>query len=376
MKKIYVLGAGMVGSLIAYYCNKFQDAEVTSVDINQDNLSKLQKKTGRIRTITADLSDTSVIKNKISDADIVISAVPGFMGYRTLEAIIDSGKNCVDISFFPENPFDLHEAAVNKKLKAVVDCGVAPGFSNMILGYFNKNNTVKSFECCVGGLPLTRTLPWQYKAPFSPVDVLEEYTRPARYVKNHELISVDPFARVDQIESSYAGTLDAFISDGLRTLITTQKVPDMVEKTLRYPGHVQLIKILKDSGFLSKEPVQVKGEKISPIDLTSSLLFREWKLKDDDPEMTYLFANVEFNDGNKTRVELFDERDYETGFSSMARTTGLTCVAAILLMLNGRISGEGIIPPETLASQKGNFKMIVRFLQSKGIFLTRKTPVL
>ncbi|MCK6605597.1 MAG: saccharopine dehydrogenase NADP-binding domain-containing protein [Ignavibacteriaceae bacterium] len=372
MKKIYVLGAGMVGSLIAFYCSKFQDAEVTSADINPDNLKKIKNKISQIKTVTADLSDASTIKKLVSDADIVISAVPGFMGYQTLKAIIDAGKNCVDISFFPEDPFELHEAAVNKGVKAVVDCGVAPGFSNMILGYFNKNNTVKSFECCVGGLPLTRTLPWQYKAPFSPVDVLEEYTRPARYIKNHELVSVDPFAHIEQVESSYAGTLDAFISDGLRTLITTQKVPDMVEKTLRYPGHVQLVKVLKDSGFLSKEPVSVKGADVAPIELTSALLFKEWKLNDDDPEMTYLFANVEFNDGRRTRVELFDERDYETGFSSMARTTGLTCVAATLLMLTGRIEGEGIIPPETLASQKGNFRMVVRYLQSKGIYLTKR----
>lgn len=372
MKKIYVLGAGMVGSLIAFYCSKFQDAEVTSADINPDNLKKIKNKISLIKTVTADLSDASTIKKLVSDADIVISAVPGFMGYQTLKTVIEAGKNCVDISFFPEDPFELHEAAVNKGVKAVVDCGVAPGFSNMILGYFNKNNTVKSFECCVGGLPLTRTLPWQYKAPFSPVDVLEEYTRPARYIKNHQLVSVDPFVHIEQVESSYAGTLDAFISDGLRTLITTQKVPDMVEKTLRYPGHVQLVKVLKDSGFLSKEPVSVNGADVAPIGLTSALLFKEWKLNDDDPEMTYLFANVEFNDGKRTRVELFDERDYETGFSSMARTTGLTCVAATLLMLTGRINGEGIIPPETIASQKGNFRMIVRYLQSKGIYLTKR----
>ncbi len=372
MKKICVLGTGMVGSLIAYYCSKFQDTEVFAFDKNGVSLGRLRKKLSQIHCIETDLSDPAELRKSVASADLVISAVPGFMGFETLRTIIEQGKNCVDISFFPENPFELHDNAVRNGVKAVVDCGVAPGFSNMILGYFNRKNQVKSYECCVGGLPLVRKMPWQYKAPFSPVDVLEEYTRPARYVKNGEVISVDPFSDIEQVESEDIGTLDAFISDGLRTLIDTQKVPYMVEKTLRYPGHVQLVRVLKDSGFLSKDKIKVAGAEIAPIDLTSELLFQEWKLHDEDPELTYMFANLEFYDGTKKRVELFDERDYQTGFSSMARTTGLTCVATALLILTGRINSTGIIPPETVAAEKNNFRLIVRYLQAKGISLIKR----
>ena len=194
----------------------------------------------------------------VRDADLVIGAVPGFMGFATLKAVIEAGKNVVDISFFDEDPFELDALATANGVTAVMDCGVAPGLSNMVLGYHAARMTVESFRCMVGGLPVKRSWPWQYKAPFSPIDVLEEYTRPARLVENGEVVVKPALSDPQLVEIEPVGTLEAFNTDGLRTLLVTMSVPDMAEKTLRYPGHIDMVRVLRDNGFLDKEPVDVR----------------------------------------------------------------------------------------------------------------------
>ena len=142
---------------------------------------------------------------------------------------------------------------------AVVDCGVAPGLSNMMLGYHASQGAVSSYRCLVGGLPVKRTWPWQYKAPFSPVDVLEEYTRPARLVEGGCIVTRPALSEPELVDLDPVGTLEAFNTDGLRSLLVTMRqVPDMVEKTLRYPGHIDYIRVLRESGFLGTEPRQCR----------------------------------------------------------------------------------------------------------------------
>ena len=178
MKKVVVLGAGLVGRTIAIELSK--DYQVTAVDANSDQLKNLSDK--KINTLKADLSSDSEIKKVIKDYDLVIGALPGFMGFKALKSIIEAGKNVVDISFFPEDPFLLDDLAKQKGVTAIVDCGVAPGFANIILGYHNQKMKISDYKCLVGGLPYKRDWPFEYKAFFSPIDVIEEYTRPARIV--------------------------------------------------------------------------------------------------------------------------------------------------------------------------------------------------
>src|SRR5580698_8868504 len=176
-KNIVVLGAGMVGRVMAIDLAK--NYNVKSVDANDKNLTLL--KPHGIETEVTDLKDEKKIKAAIKKADVVVGAVPGFMGFNMVKAVINAGKSIADISFFPEDPFALNDLAKEKNVIAAVDCGVAPGMDNIILGYHAERIKVDEFICYVGGLPFKLSLPYQYKAPFSPIDVIEEYTRPARY---------------------------------------------------------------------------------------------------------------------------------------------------------------------------------------------------
>ena len=137
--------------------------------------------------------------------------------------------------------------------------------SNYIIGRYNEIMTIDSFEIYVGGLPETRKKPFEYKAPFSPVDVIEEYTRPARLMENGYIVTRPALTDREWMHFDELGTLENFNTDGLRSLLFTMPhIKNQKEKTLRYPGHVELIIALKESGFFDTDPINVKGHNVTP----------------------------------------------------------------------------------------------------------------
>ena len=324
MKRIVVLGVGMVGSAIAAdLCREYR---VTAVDASRERVEASAAEhplTGEV----ADLSCAEIVHSVVRDADLVIGAVPGFMGFATLQAIIEAGKNVVDISFFGEDPFVLDALALANSVTAV-DRGVAPGLSNMVLGYHAARMSVEAFRCLVGGLPAVRTWPWQYKAPFSPIDVLEEYTRPARVVE-HGVIVTRPwrFRSRSWWRSRRSARWRRFNTDGLRSmLITMSQVPNMAEKTLRYPGHIDLVRALARE-WIPEPGADHRGRQPGAADrpdrgVTLSAVAvgarRAGVHRDGDQR-----ARERGRGAAEHIYRLLDRTDERTGTSSMARTTGL-----------------------------------------------------
>ena len=360
MANIIILGAGLVGSVMAKDLAKQHN--VTSVDIEQKNLDKLTN----INTICADVSNPNTIKEIIRDYDLVVGAVPGFMGYQMMQNVIEARKNIVDISFFPEDPFGLEKLAKKNKVIAVMDCGVAPGMGNIIFGYHNLSMQISDYECLVGGLPEKREWPYEYQAVFSPIDVIEEYTRPARYVRNSEIITKEALSETEIIDFEEIGSLESWNSDGLRSLIQTMKhVPNMIEKTLRYPGCVEYLRVLRETGFFSYNQIEINGQMIRPIDLTAKLLFPKWQMKKGDKDFTVMRIIIKGTENNKEvnyQYNLLDR--FQDGTISMARTTGFTCTAVANLIINGGYNRVGISPPEYLGK---HFDFIHDYLEKRGV---------
>lgn len=367
MTKIAVLGAGLVGKAMAIDLS--QNFDVTSVDINADSLRPLSDQ--GIKIIQSDFSNRETLAALIQPFDIIVGAVPGFLGLQTVRTVIAGGKNMVDISFFPEDPFQLDDLAIKNNVTVVTDCGVAPGMGNIILGYYNKRMKVTDYECLVGGLPLVREWPYQYKAVFSPIDVIEEYIRPARYVQHSKVVIREALSDAELIEFPGVGTLESWNSDGLRTLIRTMaNIPNMIEKTLRYPGCIEYLRVLRATGFFSYDPVEINGVKVRPIDMTAKLLFPIWKLKPGEEEFTVMRIRIGGDmSGERSELEyyLLDRTEPISGTLSMARTTGYTCTAAVNLILNGKFDRKGICPPEFLGEDEGNFKFILCYLKDRGV---------
>lgn len=355
----------MVGRAIALDLAK--DYSVTSFDLSKENLLALQQRNNSVQTVTADLSLFGEYKNWLSPFDIVVTAVPGFMGYKTLEAVIQAGKNVVDISFFPEDALQLNKLAKDKGVTAITDCGVAPGMSNFIIGRYNAAMKVKAVECYVGGLPKERKPPFQYKAPFSPVDVIQEYIRPARLVEKGTIVTKPALSEREKMHFDKAGELEAFNTDGLRSLLfTMDHIPDMKEKTLRYPGHIDLIISLQQAGFFETTPLHINNASISPLDFTSKLLVNEWKLGEEEEEFTVMKVIVKGED-ETVEYDLYDEYDPVTKTSSMARTTGYTCTAAVNLITKELFTEKGVFPPELIGDRKECFDFVLNYLKERNV---------
>ncbi|MGV6846370.1 MAG: saccharopine dehydrogenase family protein [Lutibacter sp.] len=375
MKTIIVLGAGMVGRTMAIdLTTKYQ---VTLADFNQTALTESKQKCNHLKTIQIDVTDKLTLQKTLKPFDLVICAVPGFLGFNTLKSIIEAKKNVVDISFFPENALELNNLAVDNQVTAIVDCGVAPGMGNIILGHYNNELTITDFECLVGGLPKIKKWPFNYKAPFSPIDVIEEYTRPARYVENGSVIVKEALSDVEHIDFKNVGTLEAFNSDGLRSLIFTMPhIKNMKEKTLRYPGHAAYIQVLKESGFLNSEKLNLNGTEIVPLEFTSKILFNNWFLKPEEEEFTVMRITIKGIANNKQQKKivyhLHDEYCSKTNTSSMARTTGYTAAAVANLFLDGCFNKKGIFPPELIGQEKDALSYILGYLKDRNVIYIKQ----
>ena len=370
MAKIIVLGSGLVGSVMAKDLSNQHD--VTVADISNKSLKKLPK---NINKICEDLSKESALEILIKDYDIVVGALPGFMGYRAMERVIKCGKNIVDISFYPEDPFGLDKLAKENEVIAVMDCGVAPGMGNIIFSHHDRSMEIKDYECLVGGLPKVRMWPYEYQAVFSPIDVIEEYIRPARYVQNSSLVTKEALSDTELVDFESIGTLESWNSDGLRTLIKTMDhVPNMIEKTLRYPGCVEYLKVLRESGFFSYKEIEINGTKIRPIDLTSKLLFPKWKMKEGDEDYTVMRIKINgIEDGQKVcyTYNLLDS--FTDNTISMARTTGFTCTAVVNLVLEKKYNKIGISPPEFLGK---HYDEVNEYLKAINVIYKMKKEIL
>ena len=367
---ICILGAGRVGSAMAIDLAQDKQFDITVVDRDSNALQKLKKIKG-IATMRDDLSKPATVKRLISSADLVIDAVPGFMGFQTFKTVIESGRNVVDIAFFPEDPFELDTLAKKNNVIAVMDCGVAPGMSNVLIGHVSQLlDEVYRAVIYVGGLPVVREWPYEYKAVFSPIDVIEEYTRPARYVENGQQVTREALSDPELLHFPGIGTLEAFNTDGLRTLMHTIDCPNMKEKTMRYPGHIDKMKVLRETGFFSDKPVSINGTRVRPIDFTSKLLFPMWELKEGEEDLTVMQVMVEGScKGKNYRYKYFllDRFDPVTNTTSMARTTGYTATVVARMIAQGLYKDKGVSPPEYLGKKKTCVEFILQGLKDRGI---------
>ncbi len=358
-----------MGGAIVRDLTAVDDFSVTVADVDPVALERLAA--AGAETLPTDLSDTGNLSDAIAGADLVVGAVPGYMGYAMLEQVLEQGVPAVDISFFPEDAFGLQDRAIAAGVPCLVDCGIAPGFTHLILGRLEEElDETDSFHCLVGGLPVERTWPWDYKAPFSPGDVIEEYVRPARLRRNGEEVTMPALSEVELVNFPGLGTLEAFLTDGLRSLLKTSRTPNMVEKTMRYPGHAELMRVLREAGFFSGQEIQAASGRVRPRDVTESLLFHAWRFEEGEPDLTVMRVEVTGKKDGKGIRHVFNILDYydpDTETSSMARTTGYSCTAMVHLVAAGLWKEPGVAPPEIVGRDEACFQAVLDHLGARGI---------
>lgn len=372
MPSVLVLGSGLIGSFIASDLSGDAGLEVTVADVSQDALGRVAARSGgRVSVVLADVSDPAALRDLIGSFDLIVGALPSRYGFRALRECIEAGRPLVDISFMPEDALSLDAMARERGVAAIVDCGIAPGLSNLLAARAcARLDECDRLEILVGGVPRRPTEPFRYKAPFALQDVLEEYTRPARIVAGGCVVNAEPLADSELIDFPTVGILEATTTDGLRSLATTLSVPNLRERTLRHPGHYAIMRALKSAGFLSQEAIQVGGQSIVPREFTSRLLEAQWTYLPGEEDVTVMRIFAEgMKRGKKARVQwdMVDVADRKSGASSMARTTGLTCTTFARLLLEGVIDMTGVLPPERFGHDSDLTARVLRDLAARGV---------
>ncbi len=374
-RRAAVLGAGLVGGLIARDLATDSDFQVRIADVSPEALERARGIPG-VAILEADLSRADEVLRAVEGAGVVVLALPGSVATPVLRAVLDARRPVADISFAPEDPFELDAIARAAGVAAVVDCGVAPGLSNLLVGRSSAAlDETESVSILVGGLPVRRVWPWEYRVVFSLSDVLEEYSRPCR-MREHGVEVVKPaLSEVELVELPEVGTLEAFNTDGLRTLLRTLPAPTLKEKTLRYPGHAERMRALRETGFFDTAPLSAGGREVAPRDVTLALLGRALRLPEGEEELTILRVEVEGRKGGK-RVRLtwnlLDRTDRATGATSMSRTTGFPCAIVARLLARGQIRETGIVPPEILGRDERLTGVILDELARRGVRVRRE----
>ena len=375
--RVTVLGAGLIGRVIARELASEEGSTVSVYDADPDALERVGRET-RASIHQGDLSRPDVVASAVADADAVVGALPGALGFSMLRAVIEAGKPIADISFSAEDPLQLEALARERGSTAVVDCGVSPGLSNFFVGRSARDfNELDEVRIYVGGLPFVRTWPFEYAAVFSPADVIEEYTRPARVFEDGRLVVRPALSEVERLEVPEVGTVEAFLTDGLRTLLRTVPARTMKEKTLRYPGHAAKMEVLRESGFFDETPLEIRGgAPVAPRRVTERLLAQAWHLADDAEEFTYLKVAVtgrKFGKTVRTSFELLDKTHRATGTTSMARTTAFPCAVIARMLARGEYRDPGVRPLEMLAANRDAAARFELGLTARGIRWTKES---
>jgi saccharopine dehydrogenase-like NADP-dependent oxidoreductase len=367
--KVIVLGSGKIGSVMAKDFSK-TGAKITMSDISLERAKKAAQEIGADYT-AIDTADYTNLVRKIEEYDLVLGALPGDYGFPALKAAIEARKNMVDVSFTPEDPLSLDQNSKKAGTTIIPDSGVAPGLSNLLVGYSaSRLDKVEKAEIMVGGIPETRVPPLDYTITWSADGLIDEYIRDVNIIQNGEKVQVPALSGLENIQFPGVGTLEAFYTDGLRSLVgSLQGVENMYEKTLRYPGHVEKIKLLKELGFFSEAPVTVLGSEVTPKLVTARLLERSlWK-----PEIGDLLAMMIEVSGMKNgkkksyKHTVLEYQDHETGVSAMARTTAYTASIVAQLLADGYIKEKGVIPMEKLGQDHSFVKKLFAELAKRDV---------
>jgi lysine 6-dehydrogenase len=371
--KVLVVGCGNIGSVAAEDLAKNVDCEVAVADNDDKRAKSVAERIGtnNVSWMKLDASQYGKLAEALKGSDLALGFLPGKLGYGLAEAAIAARTDLVDVSFMAENPLALNDKAIKAEVTVVPDCGLAPGISNFLVGHASSNlDKTQSVHIMVGGLPEKPLPPLGYVVTWSPESLIDEYTREARIVKEGKMARDEVLSGLEEVDFPNAGKLEAFFTDGLRTLLyTLGDVKDMWEKTLRYPGHAEKIRVLKDLGLFEETSVDVDGVDMSPRKLMVILLTKKL-LKPGIKDIVVLKVEVS---GVKNGVQkrfvyhLLDHYDRRHHITAMARTTAYPASIVAQIVLNGAVEAKGVVPPERLGMRDELFRMFCEGLKLRGI---------
>lgn len=382
MKVLVFGGTGKIGSAIAWDLAKNNEVEVVGiVSRRKDALKRTEKWIANDKVVSSilDVTKKKDLKTLMKQYDVGVIALPDRKtSYKVVEAAIETGLDIVDIleeyhrrpdpyetedleipnGMSPEEYGEwLHKKAIENNVTFLDGIGFAPGVSNITLGEgIRKMDRVEAAVARVGGIPtkkVAKKYPLRYTITWAFGHVLREYMVKVKVIKNGEIMEIDAMSDYETFKFTRFGKdeeLECFVTPGMPSfLFTRPQLKEFAEKTIRWPGHWQGIKTLKECGLLDLTPVEFKRTKIIPRDFLSSVIESKLKPSEGDTDVCVMWNTVTgVKNGRKRRINyyMWEEADASNGISSMARVTGFSAAIGAVFVGKGEIKKRGIIPPE------------------------------
>jgi lysine 6-dehydrogenase len=343
--KILVLGGGQQGRVVATdLAYKVSNSHVDVADVRQPQLPER----GNLRWLEADVADVTELARRIREYDLVVGALPSQLGFGAMQAAIEAKRSIVDVSFSVVDPFELDVDARNAGVTIIPDCGLAPGLTHLCAGHAAADGVPDEITIYVGGVAQDRSRPYGYVVTWSLEDLLEEYVRPARVVREGRPTVLPAFSDLDRVQVPGVGEMESFLSDGLRTIISSMpEVPTMSERTLRWPGHADAVRPLIESGRFIDE-------------------FRE-RCTTRPPRDLVVMMTVVKRGMKVQRATLIDRYDEASQLTAMARTTALTTSAVAQWVAGGGGPKPGVQPLERVGPDQRAYTAITSALEKHGV---------
>src|SRR5467141_1306115 len=275
--RMLVLGAGLQGSACAYDLLQHADVErVTIADRRTDRLPKFltAARGKRLKVAKLDAKKPGALQRLMRGHDAVMCALPYYFNERVAKAAVSLGLNHADLGGNTEivqQQKKLHAKALKKGLSVIPDCGLAPGMINIIAAEgIRRVGQADTVMIYVGGLPQHPEPPLNYQIVYSLEGALDYYTTPSWVLRDGKPTRVDALSELEHVTfPPPVGQLEAFhTGGGISTLPWAYegKVRTMEYKTLRYPGHIGIMRPIRELGLLDLTPVKVKGKEVVPRD--------------------------------------------------------------------------------------------------------------
>ena len=374
--KMLVLGAGLQGCACAYdLLQQPAVRQVTLADLRPDTLPPFLAGDwkGRLRPVRLDVTDLAAVQETMRGHAAVMSAIPYYYNGPMARAVVEAGCHFSDLGGNTEIVFEqkkLHEQALAKGVSVIPDCGLAPGMVNILAAEgIRRLDRAEQVRIYVGGLPQSPEPPLNYQIVYSLEGALDYYTTPSWVLRGAKPVQVDALSEVEPVEfPAPVGTLEAFhTGGGISTLPFAYqgKVEVMEYKTLRYPGHVAVMRPIRELGLLGIKPLEVKGQTVVPRDVFIAAV--QPKLhKPQGRDLVALQVQVSGQKGGRphaVRFRLIDYFDAEHGISAMMRTTGYSLSVTGQMQADGRITEKGVRTPDEAVP----FRAYVDELGRRGI---------
>ena len=354
--RMLVLGAGLQGSACAYDLLQHPGVDrVTVADLKPDRIPALLRPLAgrRLALLKLDVQDGAALRAAMGGHDAVLNAAPYYFNLEVSKAAVDSGLHCADLGGNTEIVFQqrkLDAAARERGVSIIPDCGLAPGMVNILAAEgIRRVGEAESVKIYVGGLPQHPEPPLNYQIVYSLEGALDYYTTPSWVLRDGRPTRVDALSELEQVTfPPPVGALEAFHTGGGISILPWAyegKVRTMEYKTLRYPGHVAVMRPIRELGLLDLTPVKVKGKEVVPRDLFIAAVSPKLT-KPEGRDLVALRVEVHGGNGQRAAWQLLDYYDEARGISAMMRTTGYSLAVTGLMQLEGRIAVRGVRTPD------------------------------